>query len=524
MVTDVSGNLFFKQTFNEVKIERNTIQPMAALKVEGYVTENQKIYYTSSDGEVVEPYYQAPTYEEFESKIISNTYDTTNNRGTIILTEELNSIGAELFARRSNLTSITIPESVVQVGKGALMGCNALEKIESKLATDDKRCLVVNNELMAFAPAGLSSYTIPSGITGIAAKAFSCSGLKSVRLPDSITHVDPFAFTYCSDLTSFYGKGASKDYKCLIFDEVLVAFARGYDSASYTIPNGVKEIGESAFSGMALSGISIPEGVTKIGNYAFAYCRNLDGCEFPSTLTTIGESAFATCDDMTAIYIPTSVTTIGKNAFTNCTSLSRVIVQNAPNYGVDHLTAWCKIDFENEEANPLYYAKALFRGTLWNYSSIGELYSTHFSTEITEFKDYVFYGLNIASLTVPDHIKRIGYAAFCACSNLKTIDLGSVTHIGASAFASLPLQEITIPETVTEIGHSAFYNCRSLTYVYCNPTNPPTAVLYSDGAWDAFEYHNSNVFKIIVPEYTSYLNYKEASGWSEYASSISRVK
>lgn len=529
VVVDIEGNISLKQTSNEVKIERNVIQPMATLNLKNYnATENQKIYYTTSDGSTLNICTGAPTHSTFEEKIVSNTYDAEKGQGLMLFAEELTEIDEYIFSGNSTLTSITIPESVVRVGKGALEDCNALEKIESKLATNDKRCLVINNELTAFAPAGLSSYTIPSGITGIAAKAFSCSGLKSVRLPDSITHVDCFAFYNCSDLTAFYGKGASKDNKCLIFDEVLVAFARGDKPANYTIPDGVKEIGERAFSGMTLARIFIPEGVTKIGNFAFAYCRNLDfvsGCEFPSTLTTIGESAFATCDAMTAIYIPRSVTVIGANAFSNCTSLNRVIVQNAPDYDVDHLTAWCKIDFGNSEANPLYYAGRLYRGTLWNYSAIKSLYSSLFSAEITEFKDYVFWGnLELTTLSFPDRIKKIGKAAFCACSNLKTIDLGSVTHIGASAFASLPLQEITIPETVTEIGASAFYNCRSLTYVYCNPTNPPTAVLDSDGEWEAFEFHNSNVFKIIVPSKDSYTEYQSASGWSEYASSISRFK
>lgn len=228
---------------------------------------------------------------------------------------------------------------------------------------------------------------------------------------------------------------------------------------------------------------------------------------------------------MTAIYIPTSVTAIGESAFEGCTSLSKVIVQNAPNYGVDHLTAWCKIDFSNAEANPLYYAGKLYRGTLWNHSAINSLYSTLFSTEITEFKDYVFCGnLDLTSLSIPDRIQKIGAGAFSSCSNLTTIDLGLVTHIGAGAFAGLPLKEITIPETVTEIGAAAFRFCRSLTYVYCNPTNPPVAVLDSYGSWDAFEFHNSSVFRIIVPEYDSYINYKEASGWSEYESSIYRFK
>ena len=273
-VLDMEGNIYVKQTSKEVKIERNVIQPMAPLNVKNYnTTENQKIYYTTSNGEVIEPYSQAPTCKEFENNIISNTYDPIDNRGTIVLAEEITSIGESLFENCSNLTSITLPESIVEIGAFAFNGCDALEKFEGKLASSDNRCLVVNNELKAFAPAGLTSY----------------------RIPDSITSIDPTAFRYCYQLEKFYGKFASSDNRCLVVDQVLINFAKGYRPANYTIPSGVTEIGEYAFSSTGISRILIPEGVTKIGDYAFSYCSKLDfvsGCEYPNTLTTIGKLLF----------------------------------------------------------------------------------------------------------------------------------------------------------------------------------------------------------------------------------------
>ena len=52
---------------------------------------------------------------------------------------------------------------------------------------------------------GLTSLTLPVGITSIGEFAFSgCSGLTSLTLPAGITSIGEFAFSYCSGLTSIY--------------------------------------------------------------------------------------------------------------------------------------------------------------------------------------------------------------------------------------------------------------------------------------------------------------------------------
>ena len=52
---------------------------------------------------------------------------------------------------------------------------------------------------------GLTSLTLPAGITSIDKYAFSgCSRLTSLTLPAGITSIGEFAFSYCSGLTSIY--------------------------------------------------------------------------------------------------------------------------------------------------------------------------------------------------------------------------------------------------------------------------------------------------------------------------------
>ena len=65
--------------------------------------------------------------------------------------------------------------------------------------------------------------------------------------------------------------------------------------------------------------------------------------------------------DLTSVNIPSSVTynnvtysvtSIGDVAFHNCTNLMSVHITD--------IAAWCKIDFANEEDNPLYFAHNLY--------------------------------------------------------------------------------------------------------------------------------------------------------------------
>ena len=91
---------------------------------------------------------------------------------------------------------------------------------------------------------GLTSLTLPSGVTSIDEGAFSgCRGLTSLTIPSSVTSIGEYAFYGCSGLTSV------------------------------NIPSGVTSIGWGTFQGCSgLTSLSIPSSVTKIGRFAFQGC------------------------------------------------------------------------------------------------------------------------------------------------------------------------------------------------------------------------------------------------------------
>ena len=169
-----------------------------------------------------------------------------------------------------------------------------------------------------------------TGLSYIANEAFwGCVSLKKIELPHNITSIGEAAFSWCTSLTTFYGKFASEDNRCLIVDGKLIAFAPA-GLIEYTIPDSVTTIGESAFRGCSsLASVTIPDSVTSIGDNTFYGCNSLTNVTIGNSVTTIGWSAFYGCTSLTSVTIPDSITSIGGYAFGGCSSLTSVIIPDS---------------------------------------------------------------------------------------------------------------------------------------------------------------------------------------------------
>ena len=423
-----------------------------------------EIWYTSSDGEIVNPYsgeyaIEYPFGEGVE--IISNTYE--NDKGIIKFNAPVTTIGERAFYYCSSLTKITIPDSVTTIGSSAFGHCSSLTKI-----------------------------TIPDSVTTIGSSAFGyCSSLTKITIPDSVAEIGGSAFTNCSSLTAFYGKFASSDNRCLIVDGVLYSFAPA-GLTEYTIPDSVTEIGIWAFSGYSsLTSITIPDSVTTIGRYAFYSCRSLTSVTIGKSVTTIGERAFSGYSRLTTVTIPDSVTEIGYGAFEYCSSLTAF-------YG----------KFASSDNRCL-----IVDGVLYSFAPAG-LTEYAIPDSVTTIYGAFGYCSSLTSVAIPDSVTEIGVGAFSFCRSLTSVTIGkSVTEISSGAFEYCSsLTSITIPDSVTTIGNFAFYDCISLTSVYCRATTPP--ILYS-----SVYYNLPADAKIYVPR-ESVEAYKAAENWSKYADLI----
>ena len=90
----------------------------------------------------------------------------------------------------------------------------------------------------------------------------------------------------------------------VIENGVLLRAADGALSGAVVIPEGVRAIGEEAFSEAAgITSVTLPEGLEEIGRCAFFNCSGLESISFPATVSSIGDYAFLGCSGLKSAYL-----------------------------------------------------------------------------------------------------------------------------------------------------------------------------------------------------------------------------
>ena len=209
--------------------------------------------------------------------------------GDITIPNGVTTIQSYAFARCSGITSVTIPNSVTQIGNKsvtaiasqAFLACTGLTSIvvESGNTVYDSRenCNAIINTATNTLLHGCKTTVIPNSVTSIANEAFNGqSALTDISIPNSITSIGEYAFANCTGLTSV------------------------------TIPNSVTTIKYDAFDGCtSLASVTIGNSVTSIGGYAFYDCSSLTSLYIlPSTPPTLGNFVFYNVPTDISVYVP----------------------------------------------------------------------------------------------------------------------------------------------------------------------------------------------------------------------------
>ena len=199
-------------------------------------------------------------------------------------------IAADAFAEQTNLTSVTLPESLAAVGERAFADCTALETVNIPDGVT-----LLPGEVFANCTA-LTDVTLPDGLKKIADDAFfNCTSLETLTLPDSVTSLTGAAFSGCTQeitLTLDSNSRYTFDNGALCADsgKTLVTYLGGANT--FDVPDTVTKIAASAIVNPHTKVVSLPASVTSLGKQAVGY-----SCAAGSDAATLTPEFYLTTSD-----------------------------------------------------------------------------------------------------------------------------------------------------------------------------------------------------------------------------------
>ena len=361
----------------------------------------------------------------------------------VVIEEGVADIKRDLFSWYPDLSSATIPASVKKIGPKAFGACTKLQAItlapgNTEYMVNDGVLFTKDKTVLVQYPAGRlgTTYAIPTSVEKIEASAFDYSlNLASVTIPKSVKTIGDYAFLNCGALTSIAISadvetiGHQAFSSCWNLTEIKVDDKNSH----YTTVDGVLFNKEKTLllqypAGRPETTYTTPEGVEEIGASAFEHNHYLNSVIFSASVTSIGQWAFRYSNALKSVNISAGVKTIEKNIFVSCHSLTQITVDEGNKY----------------------------------YASIGGVLFNKAKTTLLEYPA----GRTETEYTIPTGVNAIGEDALSSCSKLTSVKFPeSVKQIGFGAFQNSGLTSVTLPIGVTEIEFALFAGCRELTSI-----------------------------------------------------------
>ncbi len=209
-------------------------------------------------------------------------------------------ISERAFRFKSEITSVTIPDTVEVIRESAFAGTSITE-----IAVPNSVRII--EDYAFYKCEKLERAILPKSIENLGVHLFEeCSKLAEVTLPENLTVIPAYMFTRCTLLESVVlpdGVESIGEY----------AFNVCNSLRHIELPKSIKTVSKSAFDIARLEEIILPSGIKEIGSNAFLG-NPLTEIELPDSLEKIGSRAFLGTD-IASVYIPSHVTEIGFEAF-----------------------------------------------------------------------------------------------------------------------------------------------------------------------------------------------------------------
>lgn len=380
--------------------------------------------------------------------------------------------------RQSQLSSITLPASLTDLGDDSFQGCPNLTDIYC-YATTPPTCYngvwdngFDRNACTVYVPAsavddykGANEWKDMGRIVGIV----------TGDLVDMTINVAT-AGTLNDALFDAAVTNANISDKTLIRNLTVTGNLNAADVAYLnTLPNTLYNMHTLDMSGASLEGNAVTENM-----FAAALYKVI---KLPANISSIAAGAFSNSRRLSEISVPAAVATIESNTFNGCSALSTVTFA------------------ENS---------ALKRIEDYAFSGLTSLKSIVLPASLEYIGSHVFAESGLTSITIPDAVTEVGDRSLQNCPSLTSITMGNGMTLTPDCWAenSNNLEEVTIGKNVTFIWWRSFYGS-NIKHVYCYAKNPPT---YDNEAF----YDGINSEAVLHVYSNSVKRYKNANGWKDF--------